>query len=82
MTSTEEGTMTEQIQQMIRDLARECVVAANREGWVGGVAEYEYTESDCRYIEGAVKVRYGRMPTREEWAEAGMPHVGGKHCEA
>jgi hypothetical protein len=63
--------------ETISRVALECEEAARAEGWDG--VDFELAEGDCDAIVEAVEGAIGRKPTRQEWADAGWKHVGGKH---
>ena len=54
------------------DLIESC-----REEWRknGATDPIDLTADDCEWIVSQL----GRKPTREEWADAGLPDVGGAH---
>lgn len=57
-----------------RELA-DCETAARREGFDGPSGSWEPTAADLESVCSVL----GRKPTREEWAAAGYPGVGGAH---
>ncbi len=68
-----------QITEIIKREAAGCIEAARLQGYEGDAEEYELTALDCDWIANAVRAAEGRPPTSVEWAEAGHPHIGGKH---
>lgn len=65
----------------IRRLARENIRAACTQGYKGAPSDYVQTAADCTYITDEVLLVFGRLPSRAEWEEAGLPGVGGAHCQ-
>lgn len=60
----------------LSDLLNDCFLAAQDQGFDGDRDSYEYTPADLEYVTDML----GRKPSRQEWAAAGLPHVGGAHC--
>jgi hypothetical protein len=65
--------------ETIKAQAEQCEAEARKQGHEGG--GYELTSQDCDAITFVTKRLFGRKPTREEWAAAGLPHVGSAHRE-
>jgi hypothetical protein len=57
---------------MIQELLTECEAEAMKQGHEG---EWQPTATDLVWVCAAL----GHKPTREEWAEAGLPLVGSMH---
>lgn len=60
-------------EKTLAGLVAECI-----EAWRAQDAEVsasQLTQEDCDWI----CEQMGRKPTREEWADAGLPHVGSAH---
>lgn len=64
------------IEVEIQEALDACLDAARRQGYNGLDHEWEPTAEDLEWVCDHI----GRKPTREEWADAGWPAVGGAHC--
>jgi hypothetical protein len=62
--------------EKIEDLLTLCRDEAEKQGWRGDDDDFEYTEADM----DSVTDDLGYKPTRKQWEEAGLKHVGGRHC--
>lgn len=51
------------------------------QGYDGDASEYEMTEADCDWVVEQVQKQLGRMPTRQDWLDAGFKYVGNKHYD-
>lgn len=54
-------------------LIASCETEARANGFTG--EGWEPTDADLDWVTDQL----GRKPSREEWADAGYPHVGGRH---
>ena len=52
-----------------------CIKSARAQGWDGEPDTYTFTEFDLVSVIDAI----GHKPTREEWADAGLPGIGHQH---
>jgi hypothetical protein len=62
----------------IQEALADCIAEARREGYLADDELYECIPADLESVEQEL----GRKPTREEWAEAGLPNVGSAHVAA
>ncbi len=69
--------MSKAFSEALSDTLAACVAAAREQGWDGEDGEYEYTAVDLEYVIHSV----GRKPSRQEWADAGLPYAGGAHYD-
>ena len=69
--------MTPPVSTRIRSLLAQCLRAARDQGYTGTDAAYEYTAEDCDYVIATLS----RKPTRQQWADAGLPYVGDAHIQ-
>lgn len=63
--------------ERIRSMLKSCIDDARKQGWIGDDSDYEHTEEDLEWVTTELK----RRPTREEWAAAGLSHVGDAHVD-
>lgn len=70
--------MTTSITTLIRRELDACIAEARRQGYDGPDTGYEFTAADLDAVTSAL----GGLPTRAEWADAGLPHVGSAHVSA
>ena len=65
-------------QTIIETESARCIAEAIRQG---ATDDYELTAPDCEWIDDKVKALTGRRPTKQDWTDAGYPHIGGAHYE-
>ena len=68
--------------KIIESELERCIDMAREQGWTGDASEYcdELTAEDCEWIANAVTEEIGRMPTEDEWEDAGIPHMNPVYC--
>ena len=59
----------------LSSLLASCITEARAQGYTGPDAAYTFTAEDLRWV----VEQFGRKPTREEWADVGLAHVGDAH---
>lgn len=81
MTTTGKETPVELIKRELAGCIAEAKAHASDESEIDADS-CEFSGDDCDWVVDTFRKSFGRMPTKEEWADAGLKYIGGAHYAA